>query len=363
MPTRSMPPALGNEESEPHAQPPHRAPERRPVVRRCGSFHAVRHCAGGPPARTRAARPRRTFRARRCVWCRGVPPISVIGSGYLGAVHAACMADLGHDVVGDRRRRGQGRRARRRARRRSTSPACDELLARALATGPAAVHHRHTPSGADADVHFVCVGTPQKQRRVRRRHHATSTPRSTSLAPHLTAGDAGRRQVHRPGRHRRAAAPTLVAAGARRRRCWPGTRSSCARASPSRTPCTPTGSSTACPTAPDGDGRARAARRGLRRRSLAAGTPRRGHRLRHRRAGQGRRQLLPGHQDLLHQRDGRGLRGHRRRRHRSSPTRSATTTGSAASSSTPASASAAAACPRTSARSWPAPASSAPTRR
>jgi UDPglucose 6-dehydrogenase len=26
--------------------------------------------------------------------------ISVIGCGYLGAVHAACMAHLGHDVVG-----------------------------------------------------------------------------------------------------------------------------------------------------------------------------------------------------------------------------------------------------------------------
>lgn len=26
--------------------------------------------------------------------------LSVIGCGYLGAVHAACMADLGHDVVG-----------------------------------------------------------------------------------------------------------------------------------------------------------------------------------------------------------------------------------------------------------------------
>ena len=26
--------------------------------------------------------------------------ISVIGCGYLGAVHAACMAVLGHDVVG-----------------------------------------------------------------------------------------------------------------------------------------------------------------------------------------------------------------------------------------------------------------------
>ena len=26
--------------------------------------------------------------------------LTVIGTGYLGAVHAACMADLGHDVLG-----------------------------------------------------------------------------------------------------------------------------------------------------------------------------------------------------------------------------------------------------------------------
>ena len=26
--------------------------------------------------------------------------MSVIGTGYLGAVHAACMADLGHEVLG-----------------------------------------------------------------------------------------------------------------------------------------------------------------------------------------------------------------------------------------------------------------------
>ncbi len=29
-----------------------------------------------------------------------VSTISVIGTGYLGATHAACMADLGFDVVG-----------------------------------------------------------------------------------------------------------------------------------------------------------------------------------------------------------------------------------------------------------------------
>jgi UDPglucose 6-dehydrogenase len=26
-------------------------------------------------------------------------PISVIGTGYLGAVHAVCMAELGHEVL------------------------------------------------------------------------------------------------------------------------------------------------------------------------------------------------------------------------------------------------------------------------
>ena len=26
--------------------------------------------------------------------------VSVIGCGYLGAVHAACMTELGHDVIG-----------------------------------------------------------------------------------------------------------------------------------------------------------------------------------------------------------------------------------------------------------------------
>ena len=50
--------------------------------------------------------------------------------------------------------------------------------------------------------------------------------------------------------------------------------------------------------------------------------PRRGHRLRHRRAGQGRRQRVPGHQDLLHQRRRRGVRGRPARTSSTWPTRS-----------------------------------------
>ena len=110
-------------------------------------------------------------------------------------------------------------------------------------------------------MHFVCVGTPQRTRRVRRRPDATSTPRSTR-SPRTWRAGARRRQVDRAGRHR-------GPAGRARRRSsrpraptssWPGTPSSCARASPSRTPCTRTGWSSACAS----DGAEQHAARGLR---------------------------------------------------------------------------------------------------
>ncbi|MFD2793265.1 UDP-glucose dehydrogenase family protein [Promicromonospora vindobonensis] len=85
--------------------------------------------------------------------------ISVIGLGYLGAVHAASMAQLGHSVVGvdiDPRKVA----ALAAGRSPFYEPGLDELLAEVGATGrltvstdPAAV--------AGAQVHFVCVGTPQ----------------------------------------------------------------------------------------------------------------------------------------------------------------------------------------------------------
>ena len=84
---------------------------------------------------------------------------------------------------------------------------------------------------------------------------------------------------------------------------------------------------------------------------MSAGHPVPGHRLRDGGARQGRRQLLPGHEDLVHQRDGGGMRGRPAMTSHAWLTRSATTSASAAGSSAPASGSAAAACPRTSARS------------
>ena len=85
--------------------------------------------------------------------------ISVIGTGYLGVVHAACMADLGHAVIAI-----DADAAKVRSLSRGVppmfEPGLDELLARVLPTGRV----RFTTDYAevsDADVHFICVGTPQ----------------------------------------------------------------------------------------------------------------------------------------------------------------------------------------------------------
>ena len=86
--------------------------------------------------------------------------LSVIGTGYLGAVHAAAMAELGHEVVAvdvdqakiDLLASGQAP---------FFEPGLPELLQRSLATGRLRFTTDYT-AVADADAHFVCVGTPQR---------------------------------------------------------------------------------------------------------------------------------------------------------------------------------------------------------
>ncbi|MET4094475.1 UDP-glucose/GDP-mannose dehydrogenase family protein [Arthrobacter sp. UYCu712] len=87
--------------------------------------------------------------------------ISVIGCGYLGAVHAACMAKLGHDVVGvdlDETKVAQlsGGHAP------FYEPVLDELLSELEESG----RLRFTTelsAARGSEVHFICVGTPQKR--------------------------------------------------------------------------------------------------------------------------------------------------------------------------------------------------------
>ena len=86
--------------------------------------------------------------------------ISVFGCGYLGAVHAACMTRLGHDVVGvdvvpdhvAALSRGEPP---------FFEPGLPEILSEGLATGRLSFT-TDAFEAADATVHFVCVGTPQR---------------------------------------------------------------------------------------------------------------------------------------------------------------------------------------------------------
>ncbi|HWK20736.1 MAG TPA: UDP-glucose/GDP-mannose dehydrogenase family protein [Microbacteriaceae bacterium] len=86
--------------------------------------------------------------------------ISVIGCGYLGAVHAAAMASIGHDVVGidvdeaKIARLGRGEPP-------FHEPGFAPLLQAQLAAGRLRFTTEFA-AAADADVHFVAVGTPQR---------------------------------------------------------------------------------------------------------------------------------------------------------------------------------------------------------
>src|ERR671916_79523 len=87
--------------------------------------------------------------------------ITVIGTGYLGAVHAACMAGIGHEVLGvDAEPDKIAALAAGRAP--FFEPGLPELLARETASG----RLRFTTSLAEAadfgEIHFMCVGTPQR---------------------------------------------------------------------------------------------------------------------------------------------------------------------------------------------------------
>lgn len=86
--------------------------------------------------------------------------MSVVGTGYLGATHAACMAELGHDVIGI-----DTDPAKVAALAAGTvpfwEPGLDEVLQRGLESGR--LHFSTDPADAAGSVvHFVCVGTPQR---------------------------------------------------------------------------------------------------------------------------------------------------------------------------------------------------------
>lgn len=112
--------------------------------------------------------------------------ISVIGCGYLGAVHAACMAKLGHDVIGVD---VDAAKVELLASSQAPfyEPGLPELLAEVAETGRLQFS-TDVAAVAGARVHFICVGTPQK-----RGENAADLryvdAAVEALLPHLAPGD------------------------------------------------------------------------------------------------------------------------------------------------------------------------------
>jgi UDPglucose 6-dehydrogenase len=87
--------------------------------------------------------------------------ITVIGTGYLGATHAAAMTELGHEVLGldvdakkvERLSAGDPP---------FYEPGLPELLRKGLASGRLRFSTDPAQAAAFGDVHFLCVGTPQR---------------------------------------------------------------------------------------------------------------------------------------------------------------------------------------------------------
>lgn len=85
--------------------------------------------------------------------------LSVVGTGYLGATHAACMASLGFEVIGFDTEAlkidllSQGKVP-------FYEPDLEELLAEQIKSGRLRFT-KNINDLADFDVHFICVGTPQ----------------------------------------------------------------------------------------------------------------------------------------------------------------------------------------------------------
>jgi UDPglucose 6-dehydrogenase len=87
--------------------------------------------------------------------------LSVVGCGYLGATHAACMSSLGYTVVGvdtDIEKVAMLSRGELPF----YEPGLDALLAQEIETGRL-TFTTNFASIESADVHFVCVGTPQSK--------------------------------------------------------------------------------------------------------------------------------------------------------------------------------------------------------
>ena len=88
--------------------------------------------------------------------------MTVIGTGYLGATHAACMAELGHEVLGvdvDENKISQLKAGNVPF----YEPGLPEVLERNIAAGRLNFTTDYAEAAAFANLHFIGVGTPQQR--------------------------------------------------------------------------------------------------------------------------------------------------------------------------------------------------------
>ncbi|NBQ92907.1 MAG: UDP-glucose/GDP-mannose dehydrogenase family protein [Micrococcales bacterium] len=86
--------------------------------------------------------------------------ITVIGLGYLGATHAVAMSKTGHQVIGLEKNPAK-LESLKQGKAGFFEPGLDEALAVEIASGRLTFQADHDENSAAADLHFICVGTPQ----------------------------------------------------------------------------------------------------------------------------------------------------------------------------------------------------------
>jgi len=112
------------------------------------------------------------------------PRLTFLGTGYLGATYAICFAELGYEVI------GYDVDAEKIAKLSSGEvpfhePGLDELLKRSLAAGRLRFTTDMAVTADFGDVHFICVGTPQRADGMGADLTYVEAA-VTGLAPHLT---------------------------------------------------------------------------------------------------------------------------------------------------------------------------------
>lgn len=88
--------------------------------------------------------------------------IAVFGTGYLGATHAACMAELGHEVLGVDVDEGKLAKLAK-GELPFYEPGLPEVLRKNIHEGRLRFSTSYEEAAEFADIHFIAVGTPQKQ--------------------------------------------------------------------------------------------------------------------------------------------------------------------------------------------------------